>query len=133
MANKRAKKDKLSAVGTASLKVKAQKVFNSWIRNRDKDKGCISCGAGVDQAGHFYSAGKFNALRFDEDNCHGQCLRCNYFLSGNLLNYREGLIKKIGKERFEKLEQKSNFRGAVKNDRFLYIEIIEKYKLINPK
>jgi len=73
---------------------KAQIVFNRWIRERDKDKGCISCGSKVTEAGHYYSQGHHSALRFNEVNTNGQCTRCNCFLHGNLINYRNGLLKR---------------------------------------
>ncbi len=120
-------KDELKT--TNKLKEKAQIVFNAWIRRRDAGQPCIACGEFKQlQAGHFYSAGKFNHLRFNEDNAHGECLPCNYFLSGNLLPYRENLIKKIGQERFDTLSLLAQSRVTTKNDRFLYLEIISKYK-----
>ena len=74
--------------------------FHLYIRNRDQGKPCISCSKKTTlQAGHFYSAGKHPQLRFNEDNVHGQCLRCNYYMSANLLNYRINLIDKIGMDR----------------------------------
>jgi hypothetical protein len=67
-------------ISLPNLLKKAQTVFNAYIRLRDKDNGCISCNTGsVEQASHFYSAGQFTALRFNENNVHGSCLRCNYF------------------------------------------------------
>lgn len=114
-------------IKTIDLKKKAQILFNKFIRTRDSGLTCISCGASVQQAGHFYSAGKFNALRFNEDNVHGQCIKCNYYEHGNLIKYRAGLIKKIGIERVERLDFLASNRSASKNDRFLYLEVIEKY------
>ena len=73
---------------------KAQIVFNRFIRERDKDKGCISCGSQVTEAGHYYSQGHHSALRFNEVNVNGQCTRCNCFLHGNLIQYRNGLISR---------------------------------------
>jgi hypothetical protein len=114
---------------TSKLKTKAQNVFNAFIRRRDEGEPCISCGKYRKlQAGHFYSAGKHNHMRFLEDNVWGQCLPCNYYLSGNLLKYRENLIRKIGLKRVEALDALSQMRTATKNDQFLYQEIIEKYK-----
>jgi hypothetical protein len=75
--------------------------FNRFIRNRDKDKGCISCGKPFTakfDAGHFYSTKDTPSLRFDEENVHGQCVHCNRDLSANLLNYRDGLIARYGEE-----------------------------------
>lgn len=83
----------------------SQNVFNKYIRLRDKGNVCISCNkkALKENAGHFYSAGTHFNVRFDENNVHLQCEYCNTFLHGNLLNYRENLVKKIGYEAFEKL------------------------------
>lgn len=88
-----------------------QQVFNKFIRERDKGKGCISCGAklqGKYDAGHYYSVGSYPNLRFNEDNCHGQCVHCNQHLHGNLLEYQIGIIKRIGKHRLEELESQRN-------------------------
>ena len=89
-------------------KARAQKTFNAYIRKRDEYLGCISCGvreAGQWDAGHFKTTGAHPELRFDEDNCHKQCSVCNNYKSGNLIAYRENLVKKIGKERVLALEK----------------------------
>lgn len=113
------------------LRDKAQSEFNLFIRNRDQDKGCISCQYGkVEQAGHFYSAGQYTALRFNEDNVHGQCLQDNYFKHGNLLVYRERLIGRIGIERFKLLERSSLINRVHKWSR-VELEII--YKMYREK
>lgn len=91
----------------------AQVELNKYIRLRDHDKPCISCGCtdtGKDgrggrwDAGHYRSIGSAPELRFDEDNCHKQCKKCNQFLSGNVVNYRIGLLSRIGPERLARLE-----------------------------
>jgi len=104
---------------------KAQIVFNKFIRERDKDKGCISCGSQVTQAGHFYSQGHHSALRFNEINVNGQCIRCNCFLHGNLLNYRSGLIKRYGEQKVILLEVGKN--KVKKWSRLELQEIIKMY------
>ena len=105
----------------------ATKYFNAYIRRRDISDGCISCTEGkVENAGHFLSAGHHSAFRFHEKNVHGQCVKCNLYLSGNLLNYRKGLVKKIGLEKVEWLESQTN--KPFKWDRFSLIDIIEKYR-----
>lgn len=117
---------------TATLKKKAQDSFNAWIRKRDAGKQCISCPSyKIDHASHYFSAGNYNFLRFHEDNVHGSCVKCNTFLHGNLIEYRKGLIKRIGIERVENLEQLASMNRVFKNDRFLFIEIIEKYSAKN--
>jgi len=113
------------------LKKIAEKHFNRFIRERDMDECCISCGAyNVKQAGHFFSGGNYPNLKFNENNVNGQCVKCNYYLSGNLLEYRKNLIDKIGIDEVENLEflaQRYKQTGY-KWDRYFLIEIIEKYK-----
>jgi len=84
-----------------------QVIFNKYIRLRDKGLDCISCNkpAKKENAGHYYSAGGNPELRFNEDNVHLQCEYCNTFLHGNLLNYQENLVKRIGLCRFAKLKR----------------------------
>lgn len=86
-----------------------QKDFNTFIRLRDRDQPCISCGTTRTDikydAGHFWTTGGFPNVRFDEDNVHKQCSNnCNFKKSGNINEYRPRLIEKIGIERFEALE-----------------------------
>lgn len=83
-----------------------QIAFNAWIRTRDNGKQCVSCGSftGKKNAGHYRSVGSAQELRFEPLNCHLQCEKCNSYLSGNLINYRIELIKRIGIEKVEWLE-----------------------------
>jgi len=119
--------DKYKKKTTSQLIKIASICFNKFIRERDADKRCISCGGKVQQAGHFYSGGHYPVLRFNEDNVHGQCIRCNYHLSGNLNRYRINLINKIGQERIKRLDFLTKQRGF-KWNRFYLIEVIEKYR-----
>lgn len=114
----------------------AQKLVNAYVRQRDAinedgDFICISCGQlkpkSQCNAGHFFSRGNFGSVRFDLDNIHSQCIRCNMHLHGNLIAYRENLIKKIGAERFAQLEKLAYLRGF-KFDRITIIKIIERFK-----
>jgi hypothetical protein len=87
----------------------AQTVFNKYIRKRDEGQPCISndgTGSCSNQihAGHFRSVGSAPMHRFNELNVNSQCARCNNWLSGNLINYRRNLEKKIGAEALEELE-----------------------------
>jgi len=95
------------------LIAEAQIEFNRFIRTRDALEPCISCGAeppdlsslhaGRD-AGHYRSTGAAAHLRFDERNCHAQCVHCNQHLSGNAVEYRKGLVVRIGLANVELLE-----------------------------
>lgn len=113
-----------------NLVVEAQRHFNAYIRSRDLGRECISCGGWHKlEAGHFYSAGKYQALRFDETNVHGQCRSCNYFKSGNLLEYRKRIINRISTEQLKRLDEVAaiTMRGY-KLERIFVISIILKYK-----
>ncbi len=106
----------------------AQITFNKYIRLRDKGNVCISCQKipKKENAGHFYNANNHYNVRFDENNVHLQCEHCNTFLSGNLINYRENLLKKIGAEEFNVLEGKSKVTRKFTKEELK--EIIETYK-----
>lgn len=107
----------------------AQQVFNKFIRLRDQDKGCISCEVGpVENAGHYLSQGHHSAFRFHEENVHGQCIRCNMYLSANLIKYRRNLVKKIGADRVEFLEDSAERRKSHKWERTELIALIAYYK-----
>lgn len=86
----------------------AQAALNAWIRQvRDKDEACISCGRfhqGQNHAGHYLARGSHPHLALVEENLRLQCQPCNVHLSGNQLEYRKGLIARIGIERVEALE-----------------------------
>ena len=85
----------------------AQTAFNAFIRARDAHLPCISCArfhTGSYDAGHYRTVGSMPALRFDEDNCHRQCVPCNQHKSGNVVEYRIGLVARIGAERVARLE-----------------------------
>jgi len=91
----------------SKLRQEAQTAFNAFIRERDKGKSCISCGRnhqGQWHAGHYRSVGAAPELRFEELNCHRQCMPCNAHKSGNLVEYRINLTKKIGLDAVEWLE-----------------------------
>jgi hypothetical protein len=106
----------------------AQLVFNKFIRLRDKDELCISCKQIPKKvnAGHFWNANNHWNVRFDEDNVHVQCERCNSYLSGNLIEYRQHLLTKIGAERYNQLEAKARVTRKFTKDELK--EIIKTYK-----
>ena len=104
-ANDRQKREALKS--RAQLAREAQSAVNAYVRLRDDDKPCISCGRhhrGQYHAGHYLSVGARPELRFCELNIHKQCQPCNTHLSGNAVLYRAGLVEKIGRELVEWLE-----------------------------
>ena len=103
---KKAKAD-FRKMDKSHLMKKAQATFNRYVRLRDKDLPCISCGhTGNRQmhAGHYRPIGRNSKHRFDEMNCHSQCSICNNHKSGNLVPYREALVKMYGEEAVTSLE-----------------------------
>jgi len=90
----------------------AQKAFNLYVRTRDAKKPCICCGkplaveavGGGFDCGHYRSVGSAPHLRFDERNVHGQTKQCNRWGAGRAVDYRLGLIARIGLEAVEALE-----------------------------
>jgi hypothetical protein len=85
-----------------------QTIFNQYIRLRDKDLPCVSCGVFNCEefhAGHYLPT-TFQVLRFNEFNVWKQCSRCNTHLRGNITAYRIELINRIGLTEVEKLENK---------------------------
>ncbi len=109
---------------------RAQSEFNKFIRLRDKGLPCISCGkpdSGDHQrhASHYRSRGGCSFLRFDENNVHASCSQCNNHMSGNIINYTPELIKKVGENEFDRIQ---NAPKSYKWSRDELIEIYEKYK-----
>ncbi|MFU2088970.1 recombination protein NinG [Avibacterium avium] len=94
------------------LIAEAQSAVNKYIRVRDENKECISCGTpligeklgGGFDAGHYRSRGSAPHLRFYTLNIFGQCKRCNRWLGGNYHEYRVGLIERLGIEKVQEIE-----------------------------
>ena len=90
----------------------AQSAFNAYIRARDAGQRCICCGlplsagdvGGHYDCGHYRSTGSAPHLRFHEDNAHAQRKQCNRWGAGRAVDYRLGLIARIGLARVEALE-----------------------------
>jgi hypothetical protein len=122
-------KERLKTRG--ELAKEAQAAFNKYIRLRDKDKPCISCGSGQYHAGHYRSVGSAPHLRFNLWNNHKQCAPCNTHLSGNLINYRINLIQRIGQDKVDWLES-ANFSNKYSEEYLRRIKKIftKKYKSI---
>jgi len=107
----------------------AQVEFNRYIRLRDHKLPCISCDvthAPQWAAGHYRTVGGSPENRFNEDNVHKQCNKhCNCELSGNILEYRIRLIRRIGHDRVDVLEGEHQAKNYTIEDAK---EIRTKYK-----
>ena len=90
-----------------------QAVFNQFRREWCRQNGyntCPCCGEPLDwtgnnvDAGHYRSVGSAPHARFIEDNVWAQRKQCNRWGAGRAVDYRIGLIARIGLERVEALE-----------------------------
>lgn len=114
----------------------AQVAFNAYIRERDKHELCICCNqflssgdvGGAYDCGHYRSVGSAPHLRFDERNAHGQRKFCNRWGYGRAVDYRIGLIRRIGKEAVEALEADQSPKNYTKDD-LIQIRALYKQKL----
>lgn len=114
--DRRQTRAQLEALKTVpKLKQEAQREVNRFVRARDRlaGHGCICCGqpltwqsgrGGAVDAGHYRSTGSADHLRFDLDNIHAQRADCNRYRAGRAVDYRLGLIARIGLARVEALE-----------------------------
>ena len=92
----------------------AQAAVNEYVRLRDAHLPCISCDSMPNDndlmtgsrwdAGHYRSVGACPELRFEPLNIHRQCVKCNRNLSGNAVEYRIRLVRRIGAETVAWLE-----------------------------
>ena len=73
-------------------------ICNPYIRLRDIENYnvCISSNNQIHDAGHFFSKGSCEQLRFSPQNIHGQNRSDNGYKGGNLIDYEIGLIKRHG-------------------------------------
>lgn len=116
-----------------ALLKQVEKYCHAYIRKRDEGKPCISCNEiwrPDFQCGHYFPAGKYSMLKFNEYNQNGQCPGCNLFKEGNFEAYSVNLPKRIGQDMFNDLyriaakEKQINFKW----DRERLIEIRDYYK-----
>jgi hypothetical protein len=129
------KKKAPKAPTVAKLIKKLDSVFSTYIRRKYK-KGwyaqCFTCGVTKNwkelQNGHYISR-SVKSLRFDERNCHPQCVGCNIFKHGAMDEYALALQRKYGDDILKELNQLKNqskrFTSAELN------EMIKRYGIQN--
>jgi len=129
---KAAKKSRQNTI--FKLKRRAEIACNRYIVKRDQGYPCISCGyiwvspnvGRGQQAGHWKSVGERQDLRYNEDNIHLQCDRCNLHKGGGIHpGYRPNLVKRVGLEKVEQLESNNVPRKYSEDD---LREITKHYK-----
>lgn len=113
---------------------KLDEVFSQYIRLKYADMNgvcrCISCGSPIHwtkiQNGHYMSR-VYRSTRFDERNCHPQCMPCNVFLHGNIQKYRKALVELYGSDEVDNLEAKA-WRAMAKYTAYEYECMYHRYK-----
>lgn len=112
----------------------ADRVFSEYIRLSESKNGickCVTCWASAPrteiQNWHFITRGNMN-YRFDIDNCHPQCYKCNCILSWNYQYYTMYMIDRYGRE---KVDEMLNDKTLKEYKQYEYERMItERYKEI---
>ena len=99
---------------------------------RLKEKGiCFTCGAVKDwketHCGHFLHQAKTSKLAYERKILHCQCVKCNNFLSGNLLEYTVKMVKLHGLKQVEKWKREAKWVYKWKREELE--KLIEEYKI----
>lgn len=94
----------------------ARRAIQLYVRERDYDQPCISCGRPNDgnhqrHASHYRTVKAAKQISLNLWNINASCAQCNVSDSGNILNYRIGLIDKIGRDKVTWLETNSELAG----------------------
>ena len=117
IAKEKPKKKKEELKPWRKWNVEAQAAINRYARARDYYYPCISCGRYVEQkyggnydCGHYRTRKAASHLRFNLHNMAKQCVYCNRYKSGAQLDFRIGLIKRIGIEKVEALDNNNEIR-----------------------
>lgn len=120
-------------VKRGKLVQRLDQIFSSFIRQSRADSDgmvkCFTCPKIMHwnqaQNSHYVSR-SIRALRWSEANCRIGCYGCNVMHGGNLITYRENLVKEIGEIAVENLEAARHniFRPT---DEWLQ-EMIQKYE-----
>lgn len=131
---KRKKFEKDANKSIAKLIAEVRIPFQKLIRIRDHGQQCICCermlpfNIGDYDAGHFLKAELYTGLIFHPDNVFGQLKHCNKYEHGNENGYRGGLIKRIGIERYNHL---NDVKNTLKEYKFSKEQLIKMKKYYN--
>jgi hypothetical protein len=90
----------------AKWEAECRAIVQKIARIRDRNDGCISCQlpstwGGQWHGSHFRSHGAASAVQFNLWNINKACSVCNLHKSGNIIEYRPRLIKKIGQAKVD--------------------------------
>lgn len=114
------------------LTARAQSLINKYARLRDeRQRGHICCtcnGKGKMDGGHFLPVLTHKSIRFNVNQIHQQCVKCNQHNSGMRHEYKIFMINKYGLEYVEQLEAS---KGALKSYSIEYLQRL--IKITNKK
>lgn len=108
-------------------------VFSKYIRQRDRDKSCITCGlplAGDIQAGHYIPVGDSSVtMWFREDNVHGEHSNCNAnWNDWHLVPMRKNLVKLYGEDHVSEMDSYAGRKDSQKLEEIVYVDKIKYYQ-----
>ncbi len=116
----------------AKLKKELDRLFSIYIRTKYTVNGrlyCYTCDKPMDfsgsHCGHFIPR-NILITRWNEDNCRPQCVGCNIFGNGKILDFEERLKKELGAAKVEKMKAKRH--QIFKVDTNWYLERIAELK-----
>ena len=127
------KPKKTKTPNKSKLRAKADSVFSTYIRLRDADKHwmvkCPLCWAKMfwEQAQNMHFIKRSCRLyRYNEDNCHAWCYRCNVVLNWNYIVYTRYMQNRYWIETVDKMiaNNKKLNKERSKED---YEKIIKEY------
>lgn len=117
---------------SAQLKKRLDQVYSLFIRLKWAVRGfitCYTCGRTIHyksaHCGHFIPR-NILITRWDERNTRPQCVGCNIFGNGKILDFEDHLVKEIGRKEVDKLKA-SRFQ-ILKIDESWYLERISHYE-----
>ncbi len=118
---------------STQLKKELDKWFSLYIRQLYSDENgygnCYTCGKHVHykeaHCGHFISR-NILITRWAENNCRLQCVGCNIFGNGKVLDFQDNLVKEIGVKAVEKM--KASRHQVCKMSTADYLEKVSYYK-----
>jgi len=121
-------------ISTTKMRDKVWKLVSKYIRMKERGV-CFTCGNRrhwkEQNCGHFIHQAKTSKLAFCEDILHCQCVKCNKYMSGNLLEYTTKMVKIYGLQQVETWKRESS---KPYNWKVSELEtLIEKYKELNKK
>lgn len=121
----------MKKLSRSKLIKKYDKIFSVYIRLRDCDRNwivvCPLCWSKIprkkSQNMHFVSRWVLK-YRYDEDNCHAGCYRCNVILHWNYITYTRWMQNKYW---IEKVDNMINDKWVYQLKTFELEEMIQEY------